>query len=64
MWHSFVILFFFFHSNFRSDDGEEDTPLCVFTIAYNIKSWYFKVTIPKVLTSTLSSKYLRYVARY
>ena len=27
MRHSFVILFFFFHSNFRLDDGEEDTPL-------------------------------------
>ena len=38
-------------------------PKCVFTVAY-IKSWYFKVTIPKVTTSTLSSKYLRYVARY
>ena len=27
MRHSFVILFFFFHSNFRLDDSEEDTPL-------------------------------------
>ena len=27
MRHSFVILFFFFYSNFRSDDGEEDAPL-------------------------------------
>ena len=42
----------------------DSLPKCVFTIAYSIRSWYFKVTIPKVITSTLSSKYLRYVAGY
>lgn len=39
-------------------------PKCVFTIVYSIKLWYFKVSVPKVIMSTLLNKYLRYVARY